>query len=278
MRHLRGHAAGRCRRGGEGHGGRLGNHAAGRRRRGGERHGGRLGNHAARRRRRRGERHGGRLGGGGRAVDGGSDARATGPLTGTRRRSVPVGRPGTGAGGVLHPLQARTGAHGPARQADVAPGELRHEPGRQVTLDRQARIDRQPPLVVGPAGRQFGVRDAPGGTGVLPETGTQRGGGGECQDVRPTAGRPGPPARPGGTLAGDRQQQLHPGQQPEVELLVLGAQRVPHRHLGLGGRFPSGHGHHSFRAQATGIAYNLQGGNKITMAGRQWSAGSRPRR
>ncbi|GAB3948077.1 hypothetical protein GCM10027614_44460 [Micromonospora vulcania] len=93
-------------------------------------------------------------------------------------------------------------------------------------------------------------------------------------------GGPGAPARrrlTGQRRRRDRQQEIGAGQEPEVELLVVGAQRVPHGHLGLRGRLPFGHGHLSFREQATGIAYNLQGGFKITMAG--WRRPARvPRR
>ncbi|BCJ65159.1 hypothetical protein Prubr_21800 [Polymorphospora rubra] len=71
----------------------------------------------------------------------------------------------------------------------------------------------------------------------------------------------------GQRVGGDRQQELGTGEDPEVNFLVIRAQSVPHGGLGLGGRLPFGHGHLPSTEEATGIAYNLQGKNKITMHG-----------
>ena len=117
-------------------------------------------------------------------------------------RGVPRWHAGPGAGQRLGPLQASAGTHGTAGQPHVASGELRHEPGRQVALDRQTRIDGEPPLVVGPAGREIGEGDASVAAGVIAEAGPQGGGGGEGQHVGPAAGGPGAPS--GGRLAGLR--------------------------------------------------------------------------
>ncbi len=69
----------------------------------------------------------------------------------------------------------------------------------------------------------------------------QRGGRGEGENVSTVAGCPGAPTHgraPGQRVGGDRKQQLRPGQDAKVKVLVGGGERVPHGGFGLGGRVP----------------------------------------
>ena len=84
--------------------------------------------------------------------------------------AVAVGR-GPGGTGRPYPAAERggevalrhpgPGPHRPAGQPHVTSGQLGHKPRRQVRLDRQPGVDREPPLVVGPLRRQRVERHRP---------------------------------------------------------------------------------------------------------------------
>jgi hypothetical protein len=177
---------------------------------------------------------------------------------------------GAGAGRGLRLFQPDASTHRTAGQSHVTTGQLGHEPCRQIALDRQARVDGQPPLEVGPGGGQLVVRHAARGARVFRQAGLQRDARREGEHVCASTGGPGAPTDwrlAGDRVSGDRQQQLGARENPEILLLIAAAQRVAHGRLGLGGRLPFGHGHLLSTEQATCIAYNLQGKSKITMAG-----------
>ena len=187
-----------------------------------------------------------------------------------RRRS----RQGRGRVQVLNAVRGvaacRTRAAG--GQAQVTAGQLGDEPRRQVALDRQAGVDRQPPLEVGPGLRQLRVRDAAGRAGVVGQAGLQRGRRGEGEDVRTAAGAPRAPAERGEAGEGvgrDRKEQVDTGENAEVGLLIVGAQSVAHRDLGVRSRFPLGHVHLSLRGEraiSTRTTYKVRPRS-------QWAAG-----
>ena len=89
------------------------------------------------------------------------------PCRDSRMRRAPAAAAARGdwTGGAARAALARSiastrskpaaGDRGRARDAHVAADQLGDEPGRQVALDRQAGVDRQPPLVVGPDGGQL---------------------------------------------------------------------------------------------------------------------------
>jgi len=92
---------------------------------------------------------------------------------------------------------AALAARAAGRQPQVTAGELGHEPGRQIALDRQAGVDRQPPFEVRPGVRQLRICHPTGRAGVISQAGLQRGRRSKSEDMRSAAGAPRAPAERG---------------------------------------------------------------------------------
>lgn len=135
-----------------------------------------------------------RLGLVGRATD---RAVTTGSARGKSRRTQLLNLRGT----------ARLAAGTTGRQSQIASGELGDEPGRQVALDRQTRVDRKPPLKVRPGVGELGIRHTPGRPRVVRQTRPQGGVRREGQHMGATTGAPRAPAhrrQAGQNVSGDR--------------------------------------------------------------------------
>ncbi len=158
-----------------------------------------------------------------------------------------------------------------SRKPQVTARELGDEPGRQVSLDRQTGVDRQPPLQVRPGVGELRIRNPARRACVVGKAGPQRLLRGERQHMRAPTGAPGAPAercQTGERVGGNRQQEVDTSEDAEIGLLVVGAQRIAHRNLGVRNRLPLGHVHLSPRVRLSHLdAYNLQGQTAMTMGG-----------